>query len=277
MPFFTARQNPHCLRALAAIAGALFCATAAAQAAPPLSPEMQKSKTIRYCSAVNLPPMEFMSPETKPEGVDIDLGNAIAKGLGVKPVYINMPFAGLIPALLADHCDAIISQLFIKEGRLKVIDEIPYMVSHEAVLVVQGGPRVPNLLALSGQKAATVTGTTATILLNKANDELKAAGKPPINIVMFPENTQALQQLEFGQVAAYGVAYETARYYAHIAPTKFAIGGPPYFKIATGIGLRKDEKTLNAGIRTVLAGMMKDGSYAAIFKKWDLGIDMLNQ
>ncbi len=265
--------------ALGAALGAVALGLAGATPAPAatLPAAMMKSRTIRYCSAISLPPMEFMNAKTEPTGVDIELGDALAKKLGVKPVWINMPFAGLIPALLADHCDAIISQLFIKQSRLKVIDEIPYMNSHEAVLMKAGTPKVGTLAGLSGRKAATVTGTTATILLQKANKALEAAHKKPIDIVMFPENTQALQQLQFGQVAAYGVAYETARYYTHIAPGQFALGGPPYFKIATGIGLRKDETVLNTGLRGALASMMKDGSYAKIFSKWDLKIDMLKQ
>lgn len=267
------------LPALAALLGIFLFGPRGATAAPamPLPSAMTASKTIRYCSAISLPPMEFMNTATKPEGVDIDLGDALAARLGVKPVWINMPFAGLIPALLADHCDAIISQLFIKPGRLKVIDEIPYMVSHEAVLMKAGAPKIGTLAGLSGRKAATVTGTTATLLLQQANVELAKAHKPTINIVMFPEGTQALQQLQFGQVAAYGVAYEAARYYIHTAPNQFELGGPPYYRIATGIGLRKDDTQLNAALHTALAAMMKDGTYAHIFTKWDLTIDMLKQ
>lgn len=259
--------------ALAALASSVMLGVA--QAAITLPPSIAKSKTLRICSAINLPPMEFMNAKTQPEGVDIDLANAIAKKLGVKTKFINMPFAGLIPALLADHCDVIMSQLFIKKSRLKVIDEIAYMYSHESVLIRPGSPRVPDLEALSGKKVATVTGTTATVLLDAANKKLKAAHKTPINLVLFPENTQALQQLQLGQVAAYGVAYETARYYIKHVPSQFAMGGKPYFKIATGIGLRKDETTLNHAITTALDTMKKDGEYQAIFKKWDLQLDML--
>ncbi|HWA79737.1 MAG TPA: transporter substrate-binding domain-containing protein [Acetobacteraceae bacterium] len=70
-------------------------------------------------------------------------------------------------------------------------------------------------------------------------------------------------------------AYETARYYIHTAPDQFELGGPPYFKVATGIGMRKDETALNTAFRATLAAMMKDGAYARIFTKWDLQIDML--
>lgn len=261
------------LPAMIALASLVMFGTASASVQLP--PSMIKSKTLRICSAINLPPMEFMSPETRPEGVDIDLANAIASRLGVKTRFINMPFAGLIPALLADHCDVIMSQLFIKKSRLKVINEIPYMYSHESVLIKRGAPKVPDLLALSGKKVATVTGTTATVLLDAANKKLQAAQKPPIDLVLFPENTQALQQLQFGQVAAYGVAYETARYYIKHVPGQFAMGGPPYFKIATGIGLRKNETTLNHAITAALATIRANGDYRAIFKKWDLQRDML--
>lgn len=256
------------------LAATIVLGTAMA-ATPGLPARIAKSKTIRFCSSISLPPMEFMSPQTKPEGADIDLGDALAKRLGLKAVYVNMPFAGLIPALLADHCDAIISQLFIKKSRLKVIDEIPYMLSHESVLTKPGAPKVANLEALSGEKVATVTGTTATILLQKANATLAAAGKKPINLILFPENTQALQQLQIGEVAAYGVSYEAGRYYAHKMASQFALAGPPYFKITTGIGLRKDETGLNHALTAALATLMKNGTYDSIFKKWDLTIDML--
>jgi polar amino acid transport system substrate-binding protein len=242
-----------------------------------LPADITASKTITYCSAVNLPPMEFFSPAQQPEGVDIELGDALAKRMGLQAKWVNIPFAGLVPALLAGHCDVIMSQLFIKPARLKVIDEIPYMYSQEGFILKAGLPKLSGPQALSGEKAATVTGTTATDLLNQANTALKAAGKPPVTIVMFPENTPALQQVQFGQVAAYGVAYETALYYSHLQPGQFELGGPPYFKILTGIGVSKSTPGLKAGLSNALAAMMRDGSYAAIYQKWNLNVDMLSK
>jgi polar amino acid transport system substrate-binding protein len=254
----------------------MFAATGLARAdSAALPADVMASKTITYCSAVNLPPMEFFSAAQEPQGVDIELGTAIAKRLGYSAKFVNIPFAGLIPALLAGHCDAIMSQLFIKPPRLKVIDEIPYMYSQEGFILKAGAPKLSGPEALSGEKAASVTGTTATDLMTKANAALAKAGKPPITIVMFPENTPALQQVQFGQVAAYGVAYETALYYANLDPGQFEVGGAPYFKILTGIGVSKQEPGLKAALTGALAGLMKDGTYDAIYKKWNLVADML--
>jgi polar amino acid transport system substrate-binding protein len=219
--------------------------------------------------------MEFYNTEQQPQGVDIELGDLLASRLGLKPKWINMPFAGLVPALLAGHCDAIISQLFIKAARLKVIDQVPYMYSQEDVIMKAGTPKITSLDDLSGQKVATVTGTTATILLQAANADLAKTGKTPINIIMFPENTPALQQVQYGQVAAYGVAYETALYYSNLQPTQFELGAPPYFKVLTGIGVSKDQQGLENALKSTLAGSMKDGTYQAIFKKWNIATDVL--
>ncbi len=117
-----------------ALAACFSLASASASAADMSLPaSITSSKTITFCSAVNLPPMEFFSPAQKPEGVDIEIGEALARRMGLTAKWENIPFAGLIPALLGHHCDAILSQLFIKPPRLKVIDEIPYMYSQEGL------------------------------------------------------------------------------------------------------------------------------------------------
>ena len=250
---------------------------AAANAAPSplLPPDVAKSGKITFCSFIDLPPVEFMSDKAQPIGSDIDLANGIAERLGVKAAYVNMPFAGLIPALLAGHCNAIISQLFIKPPREKVINFIPYMYSHEVVLLKKGTKGIDSLEDLSGRKVAAVTGTTATNLLEDESAKLKAAGKKPIDMVMFPENTPALQQLASGQVVAYGLAFEAAAYYAHKEPALFVTGGKPYYKILTGIGLRKDETQLQKAMQTAFNEMRKDGSYHKILVKWDITQDEL--
>jgi polar amino acid transport system substrate-binding protein len=242
-----------------------------------LPADITASKTLTFCTAVTLPPLEFFSPTQQPEGSDIDLGNALAKRMGLQAKWVNVPFAGLVANLLAGHCDAILSGLFINRARLAVIDEIPYKYAREGFILKAGSPKLSGPQALAGEKAATVTGTMATNLLNQANMALQKAGKKPISIVMFPENTPALQQVQFGQVAAYAVSYETALYYTNLEPGQFELGGAPYFNTVSGIGVSKSQPGLEAALTGALHGMMADGSYAALFNKWGLGVDVLSK
>lgn len=261
--------------AAAMIAGVLGTAPAFA-ATPDLPASVKSSKTVVFCSALSQPPLEFYDQNQNPVGSDIELGNELSKRLGLKTKWINIPFSGLIPALQAGQCNAIMSQLFIKPQRLQVINELPYMWSQEILIFKKGAKVVDDPVEMSGKKVATVTGTTATVLLEQANEKLKKEGKPPVTIVEFPQGTDAFQQLMLGQVDAYGAAYEIGTYYDKTNPNEIVTGKKPFYKILTGIGIRKDEVGLSAAFQTQLAAMMKDGSYAKIFKKWGLESDMLS-
>ncbi|TMV84735.1 ABC transporter substrate-binding protein [Thioclava sp. BHET1] len=237
---------------------------------------LKSSGTLTFCSAMSQPPLEFLDAGQKPMGAEVEMGEELAKRIGVKTKWINIPFSGLIPALQAGQCNAILSQLFIKPGRLEVIDEVPYAWSQEILIFKKGAKVVDDPVDMSGKKVASVTGTTATVLLQQANEKLKAAGKPPVTIVEFPTGTAAFQQLILGQVDGYGASFEIGEYYDKENPGQIESGKKPFYKILTGIGVRKDEKDVSAALETQIAAMMKDGSLAAIYKKWGLESDLLD-
>ena len=252
-----------------------LCLTAAPALAQTTLTGLTTPGKLTFCSALTQPPFEQLTAEGTPEGIDIDLGTEISKRLGVGTAWNNIPFSGLIPALQAGQCDAILSDLFVKEERMRVLDFVNYMYTQEVLLVKASTPGIDTLADLSTKKTATVTGTTATQLLEAASKKLTDDGKPAINIVMFPENTQALQQLQFGQVDAFGLAYEIAAYYMARSPGTFKLGGPAYFKILTGIGVRKDSTKLRDAMQTAFDSIQADGSYEKLLAKYHLETDAL--
>jgi polar amino acid transport system substrate-binding protein len=258
------------MRYLAALL-ALFCPVLA-QAAPPLT---VSPGALTICSAINRPPMEFFSAAQQPAGVDIELGKALAAQLQLRPVFVNLDFTGLVPALLAGHCDIILAQLFINPARLKVIDEIPYMQSRAGLLVRMDGPAASSPLALAGKIVVTVAGTTSAQQLALANQALQAGHAPLIRILPMPGNIPALQALRSGQADAYAVAYETGLYYARLRPGNFALAGAPYYKSLSGIGVAKTSPELEAALKTALAQLRRNGAYAQSFADWGLDADML--
>src|SRR5215469_14867447 len=175
---------------------------APASAATALAPKrIADAGTIVYCSDMTGPPLEYLDENTKPIGSDIDIGNEIAKRFGVKAEWKNVPFKGLVPALLAQQCDAAISQLFDKPERRQAIDLVDYMNSSEAFLVHAGNPKkIHSIEDLSGHKVAVENGTTIQELIEDQNKKFQAAGKKAADIVVFPKDTDALQALQIGQV-----------------------------------------------------------------------------
>jgi polar amino acid transport system substrate-binding protein len=231
---------------------------------------------IRYCSDISSPPLEFYVNGTRPTGSDIALGDAIAKVLGVKPVWENTAFAGIIPALLAGHCDAIISQLFDKPSRRAVVNFVDYMYSSEAVLVRAGNPlHISGIAGLCGHTVAAETGTTVTVYLDQQSKVCTAHGKPPISVQTFLRDSDALEQLALGHVDAYGTTVETGSYDMSTRKGEFQFAGPPFGRILTGIATAKSNTALHNAIARAFAILRRDGTYQKIMTRWHLQLDML--
>jgi polar amino acid transport system substrate-binding protein len=222
------------------------------------------------------PPVEFLDESTKPVGSDIDIGDEIAKRFGVKAEWKNIPFKGLVPALLAQQCDVVISQLFDKPERRQVIDLVDYMNSSEALLVRAGNPKkIHSLDDLSGLKVAVENGTTIQDLIDQQSKTFETAGKKSAAVVVYPNDTDALQALQIGQADVYGTTLETAAYYMGKSPKTFEVAGPPFHQNLTAIGLRKNDEGMAGAFQKAVDSMKADGTLLAILKKWRIEGDAL--
>jgi polar amino acid transport system substrate-binding protein len=234
--------------------------------------------TIRFCSDISSPPLEFYANGQQPSGSDIDLGNAIAARLGVKAEWVNTAFAGIIPALQAGHCDAILSQLLDKPARRATVDFVDYMNSSEAIMVRKGNPdHVTGLSGLCGLNVAAETGTTVADFLATQSKACTASGKKPIAVQTFLRDSDALSQLGLGHVAAYGTTVESGGYDITKNGGMFELAGPAFGQIATGIATAKKDTALHGAIATAFAALQADGTYKQIMTKWGLGPDELKQ
>jgi polar amino acid transport system substrate-binding protein len=250
---------------------------AAAQAAAVTPPDaVAKAGKIVFCSDISGPPLESFDENNKPVGSDIDIATEIARRMGVAAEFSNTPFSGIIPALQAQHCDAIISQLIDKVARRGVVDFVDYQYSSNALLVHTGNPKkVHSLDDISGLKIAVENGTAMLGMIQDQNKKFQAAGKPEANAIVYPKDTDALQALQIGQADVYGTTLESAAYFTLKAPDIFEIAGPGFAKVPDGIAVRKDEPELRTAIQKAFDSMRADGSYLKILTKWHLEGDAL--
>jgi polar amino acid transport system substrate-binding protein len=250
--------------------------TAAKAVASVPSAALVQPGQLQFCSDISTPPLESYGPGHKPQGSDIDIGTEIARRLNLKAVWKNTAFAGIIPALQARNCDAILSQLFDKPERRKVVDFVDYMRSGQALLAPKGNPQgVQGLGDLCGKKVASETGTTIADLLRAQSKRCTASGKPAITVRLFLRDSDALQQLGLKQVDVYGTTTETVSFVTAKQPGSFATAGKPFGEILCGIATRKGNAPLHNAIAKAFASMQADGTYKKILAKWHLGLDEL--
>jgi len=240
------------------------------QAGPVVPERIAKAGTMVFCTDVGFPPWELVDPATQePVGFDIDIAAALAKVLGVKSEHKNISFDGLIPALQANQCNAIISGLYDKPERRAIVDFVHYAITGDSLIVKADSPlTISKLTDASGKKVALGIGTAGEGELNTANAELKAAGTPEIVVVPMQTSSEAFQQLSAGLVDAYLGSTDQAAYYNRQKPNMVKLAGPPLFKLDVGVATLHKDKDLHDAFEAALKQIKDDGRYDAILKKW---------
>lgn len=225
--------------------------------------------TITYCTDATYPPEEFYQG-TKLVGSDIDIGNEIAKRIGVKAKFQNTGFDGIIASLLAKKCDLIISGMNDTAERRKQVAFVDYISVGQSLMVKKGNPKgIKSLTGLSGKSVAVEVGTTNKLFLDATNVKLKKQGKPSIKIVTFPKDTDAASALKTGRVDSYFGDSPVVAYYVK-RDTSFGFAGSPVNPIPVGIAIRKGD-ALIAKVQKAVNAAYADGTMKKILAKWQMG------
>ena len=258
---------------IALAASALWAAAPAqAQSARIPAPAALAGKgVINYCATIDNPPRAYFDEKQQPIGFEVELGTEIASRMGLKVNWVQLKFPGLVPALQAQQCDAIMQELFIRAERLEIIDMVPFSRTGQQIVVRRSDNSLgAGLEDLSGKKLAVPNGTTIHNLAVEANKKLKESGKPEINLVVLPTTTDTFQQLATSQVDAVGTTSTAGAYYVRLRPNDFKAKGDPFGLIGTGIGIRKGNTDLTNAVKRSLDSLVADGSYKKLIEKWNM-------
>src|SRR2546429_888100 len=116
--------------------------------------------TFTLCTDPTFPPMELATSSGAITGFDVDMASALAKTWGATAKPLKTAFPGLIPALNAKKCDAVISGIFVTPDRVKQAPAVPYMETHRVLIVRAGNPKhVTGPNGLKGLNVVVQAGT----------------------------------------------------------------------------------------------------------------------
>ncbi|NLB66729.1 MAG: amino acid ABC transporter substrate-binding protein [Lentisphaerae bacterium] len=129
-----------------------------------------RPKPLRIGVRANAAPFSYRQSRQW-QGIEIDLGRALADRLGRRPVFIALPPDDLVPALLEQRVDVLMAGLAVTEDlRVQIDFAPPYLASGQGVLVRRADlPRVPTLRSLRAAvaRAAVIPDSTAEALLER--------------------------------------------------------------------------------------------------------------
>jgi polar amino acid transport system substrate-binding protein len=250
--------------------------------------DLVRANYLTVCSDIPYPPQEFYDENGEPQGVDIDIANELGNRLGLKVQYVNTVFDTIIAAVTSGKCDIIVSAMNITADRNKQISMIPYFKAGQSLVVAKGNPqKITGVMDLCGKSVAAESGTTEVDFIQGSGDyegkglmqKCESEGKGAINLVITQKDSDALQQLQTGKVAAYSTDSPVAAYYTVQHPDQFEVAGDVFETVNEGIGLpcKADDCTsapltaVGEGVKAALLSMIQDGSFQKILDKWNLG------
>jgi polar amino acid transport system substrate-binding protein len=192
--------------------------------------------------------------------------------MGVKARFDNTGFDGIIAALLAKKCDAVISGMNDTPEREKQVAFVDYLKVGQSFMVKSGNPaNITGIASLAGKAASVETGTTNKDFLDAQSKKLQAQGKKAIKVVTFPKDTDAANALKTGKVDAYFGDAPVVAFYIEKDPSSFSIGGTPVNPISIGIAIRKSDTELQSAVTQAVRAAYADGTMDKILTRWKLG------
>lgn len=237
-----------------------------------LVPASIKSKgTLNVAADASYAPDEFFAPDGHTViGMDADLTKAIAAVMGMKANVQNAVFESIIPGLASGKYDIGASSFTDTKEREKTVDFVTYANVGEGFFTkASGGTSISSIADLCGKTVAVEKGTTEQTDAETQSAKCKKAGKPGVTVLVFPDQNGANLALSSGRAQLVFADYPVAAYAVQKSRGQFKLVGAAYAAAPYGLALKKGSG-LAPAVLAALKVVMKNGTYAAIFKKWGL-------
>lgn len=232
-------------------------------------PELEDG-TLDVGSDIAYAPIEFFEGNT-PAGLDIDLAKAIAEVLGVDVEFHNTGFDAIIPSLLGNRFDVIMSAMTVTDERKQQIDFIEYANVGVGIVVAKGNPEgIESLEDLCGRTVAVQEGTIQVEILVSQDQACRDAGQQGIEILRFGTDPEAVDQVKAGRAVAVLNDFPVAFVAAQENPDTLEVLDTQIDPAPYGIGLRKGSTALKDAIERALEQLKANGTYQEIFAKWNM-------
>jgi len=216
--------------------------------------------TLKIGTEGTYAPFTYHDTSGKLVGFDVEIGEQIAKRLGVKPEFLEGKWDGLIAGLGAERYDTVINQVGITEERKARFDfSDPYIASKAALIVREDNTEIKGFADLAGKKAAqSLTSNYAKIA--------EEAGAALVGTDGFDQSVALVAQGRADATINDNLSFLDFKKKQPDAPVKIVATQDE--ASYSGIIVRKGDPELVAAINQALKDIKADGTYDTIAKKY---------
>lgn len=209
-------------------------------------------------------PFEMIDDEGNVVGFDVDMAKEMAAAMGVKLRIVRLDWNGILPALLADQFDIIMSGMTITpERNLWVNFADPYMTVGQTILLRKAlADKVKSYKDLDAKTYTVVTkpGTTAQEAVKKF--------MPNARVQLFESEAAAVNEVTAGRADAFVYDLPFNAIYFTRNKDKLVFLDKPFTHERLGWGVRKGDPDFLNWLNNFLAQLKGDGRYEEMYNRW---------
>ncbi|MFD2442823.1 transporter substrate-binding domain-containing protein [Bacillus sp. CGMCC 1.16607] len=226
--------------------------------------DLAEKGKFTFASSGEFKPFSVTDAKGKMSGFDIDVGNAVAKELGLDPVQKKFKFGGIVEGVKSGRFDAAVASHTINEERLKEVNfSTPYYYSGPQVFVRPDSSN-ETLDSLKDLEIAVSKGSTYADI----------AGPISKNIIYYDSDVTALEALSRGKHDAVITDFITGK--EAIGAGMKIVGKELLGRSEQAIAIAKGNEKLLEKVNEALETLRENGTLAKISEKYigeDITVD----
>lgn len=219
-------------------------------------------------------PFEMATKKGDFVGFDIDMAKEMAKAMGVKLTLVNTAWDGIIPALLTDKFDIIMSGMTVTQERnLKINFADPYIIVGQTILLNKKNEGV-----VKSYKDLNDPKYTVTSKLGTTGEQAVKRLLPKANYKSFEVETEAAMEVLSGKADAsvYDLPF-CAVFMAQQGKDQLIFLDEPFTYEPLAWSFRQGDADFMNWLNNFLRQMKNDGRYERIYDKWIKGTEWLKE
>lgn len=245
-----------------------------------LPESIRKAGVMTSVNNGSFPPYEIVTGANGLEGASADLATALGQLLGVTIKHASVSgFSALLAGIQAGRFQFAMGPVGDFKSREKTHDFVDYVQEYVVFAVHKGNPKnISTLADACGDRIAVMAGGSAERVIKAQAAKCTAEGKKPVEVQSFTDQPTSILAVRSGRSDGFFSSQAPLTYFvqqAHGDLQLAAVGKPNGFKNLYQGAVVPKGSPLAPVLLDGIKELMKNGTYAAIMKKWGLENNML--
>ncbi len=222
--------------------------------------ELRKNGKIVIGIQGENPPWGFVDGNNQSVGFDADIGNLLAKKIGVPVQFERVAVANRIPSLMTGKVDALVAVMGMYPDRAKVVQFTKPYSAIDITLIAKPDTEIKSPADLKGMRIAVARAS--------AQDKAVTAAAPDATIQRFDDDSTAIQAFLAGQVDALGANNTYNLSIAKVAPKAQFEVKLKFNRQYNGISVRPGQKQYVEELNAFIDEIKANGALDKVYERW---------